>query len=135
MTVSLPALRVSEAPVFRNYSTRSLTRGIGHVPETSLPWQRGKQKNVYLAAHRLGWPGTGSRLLFYNLDKLDKGDKVSLENRRGKKYRYKVTEKLVVKPSDSWAMGEVRGKDLLTLQTCTPIPTFDKRLIVRAERI
>ena len=27
------------------------------------------------------------------------------------------------------------GGDLLTLQTCTPIPTFEKRLIVRAERI
>jgi sortase A len=135
MTVSSPALRVSDAPVFRNYNTRSLTRGIGHVPQTSLPWQRAKQKNVYLAAHRLGWPGTDSRLIFYNLDKLEKGDKVSLKNRQGDKYRYRVTEKLMVDPSDSWVMGEVRGKDLLTLQTCTPIPTFNKRLIVRAERI
>ena len=31
--------------------------------------------------------------------------------------------------------GESAGRDLLTLQTCTPIPTFEKRLIVRAERI
>ena len=29
----------------------------------------------------------------------------------------------------------VRGCDVLTLQTCTPIPSFEKRLIVRAERV
>jgi sortase A len=31
-------------------------------------------------------------------------------------------------------MGQVRGRDMLTLQTCTPIPTLEKRLIVRADR-
>jgi sortase A len=29
----------------------------------------------------------------------------------------------------------VRGRDMLTLQTCTPIPTWKKRLIVRADRL
>jgi sortase A len=32
-------------------------------------------------------------------------------------------------------MGRVRDRDIVTLQTCTPIPEFDKRLIVRADRI
>jgi sortase A len=32
-------------------------------------------------------------------------------------------------------MGQVSGRDMVTLQTCTPIPRFDKRLIVRADRI
>jgi sortase A len=41
----------------------------------------------------------------------------------------------VVGSEDRWVTGRVRGRDLLTLQTCTPIPTFEKRLIVRAERI
>ena len=36
---------------------------------------------------------------------------------------------------EGWVTGRVRGRELLTLQTCTPIPTFQKRLIVRAERI
>lgn len=135
MTLTSSALGVSNAPVFGDDSQRNLDQGVVHVPETSLPWERGRQKNVYLAAHRLGWPGTGSRLIFYNLGQLQKGDKVFLENRRGDTYRYRVTEKLVVEPSDSWVMGEVRGKDILSLQTCTPIPTFHKRLIVRAERV
>jgi sortase A len=32
-------------------------------------------------------------------------------------------------------MGQVVGRDMVTLQTCTPIPTFEKRLIVRADRV
>ena len=54
---------------------------------------------------------------------------------RGVTYRYRVTEKLVVEPTDSWVMGQVRGRDMVSLQTCTPIPTFEKRLVVRADRI
>lgn len=34
---------------------------------------------------------------------------------------------------DSWVMGQVRNRDMLTLQTCIP-PTFEERLVVRADR-
>jgi sortase A len=46
-----------------------------------------------------------------------------------------VSEVLKVDPDDVWVMGEVVGRDMVTLQTCTPIPTYEKRLIVRAERV
>jgi sortase A len=39
-----------------------------------------------------------------------------------------------VGPEDSWVTGRVRGRDLLTLQTCVG-PNFSERLIVRAERV
>ena len=58
-----------------------------------------------------------------------------LKARGGRSHRYRVTEKFVVGPDDSWVMGQVRGRDLVTLQTCTPVPTFEKRLIVRADRV
>jgi sortase A len=32
-------------------------------------------------------------------------------------------------------MGQVVGRDMVTLQTCTPIPSFEKRIIVRADRV
>jgi sortase A len=32
-------------------------------------------------------------------------------------------------------MGQVRGRDMVTLQKCTPISTFQKRLIVSADRV
>jgi sortase A len=74
-------------------------------------------------------------MIFYNLDKLREGDEVVLKDRAGRSYKYRVSEVLVVDPADSWVMGQVRGRDMLTLQTCTPIPTFQKRLIVRADRV
>jgi len=134
MTLSVPALGVRGAPVFDSDAPQALDSGVAHVPETSMPWDGGAQRNVYLAAHRLGYEGTGSRLLFYELDRLGKGDEVVLEGRGGT-YRYRVTEKLVVDPWDSWVMGQVRGRDMVSLQTCTPIPTFERRLVVRADRI
>ena len=92
------------------------------------------QTVAYLAAHRIGYPGTGSRLLFYELDKLRRGDEVILKG-RGETYRYRISGTLVVDSSDSWVMGQAVGRDMVTLQTCTPIPTYEKRLVVRADRI
>ena len=100
-----------------------------------MPWEDRKQKNVYLAGHRLGYEGTGSRLIFYNLDKLSSGDAIVLRDRSGNAYEYRVTEKFEVDPSASWAMDSVRDRDIVTLQTCTPIPTYEKRLIIRADRV
>jgi sortase A len=40
----------------------------------------------------------------------------------------------VVDPSESWVMGQIRGRDMVTLQTCTG-PGYSERLIVRAERV
>ena len=83
----------------------------------------------------MGYRGTWSRMIFYNLDKLKEGDKVVLKDRTGRSYEYRVSETFLAEPSESWVMGQVRGRDMLTLQTCTPIPTFQKRLIVRADRV
>jgi sortase A len=133
MGLTIPALELRNVPVLSGRG--ALTAGVEHVSGTDLPWRGDAQRNVYLAGHRLGYPGTGSRLIFYRLDELSKGDRIVLKDRRGRAYRYRVLDSFVVGPYDSWVMGEVRDRDLLTLQTCTPVPTFDKRLIVRAERI
>jgi sortase A len=135
MGLTLKAIDVYNAPVFDSDSNWALTNGVGHVPDTSLPWSETPQRNVYLEGHRLGWPGTGSYLVFYHLNSLNKGDEVILKDREGKAYRYRVSEVMKVNPEDVWVMGEVVGRDMVTLQTCTPIPTFEKRLIVRADRV
>jgi sortase A len=89
---------------------------------------------VYIAGHYLGWPGTESRLVFYNLNRLKKGDQVVLKDRQGRAYRYRVSESFVAGPDESWVMGQEVGRDMVTLQTCIP-PNFDERLIVRADRV
>lgn len=135
LTLTVGAIGLYDAPVIDSASQEALDAGVVHLPETPMPWEERRQKNVYLAGHRLGYEGTGSRLVFYNLDKLSQGDAVTLKDRSGTTYEYRVTEKFEVAPSDSWAMDSVRGRDIATLQTCTPIPTFEKRLVIRADRI
>ena len=134
MTLSARALGLYNMPVTSSDRREDLDNGLVHVPETSRPWDEGGQKNVFIAGHYLGAPQTTSRLAFYNLHKLKKGDELVLEDGRGQAYKYRVSEKLAVEPGDSWAMGEVRDRDMVTLQTCIP-PDFGKRLLVRADRV
>jgi sortase A len=135
MALTIEEIGIHDAPVFDSDNQWALTNGISHDPETSLPWSDTPQRNVYLAGHRMGYRGTWSRMIFYNLDKLEPGDGVVLEDRSGRSYEYEVSEVFVAEPTDVWVMGQVRGRDMVTLQTCTPIPTFEKRLIVRADRV
>ena len=135
MGLTLKTIDLYNVPVFNSASESALSQGVIHEPETSLPWSNTPQRNVYIAGHRLGYYDTRSRLVFYNLDKLGKGDLVVLKDRDGKAYRYRVSETFVADPTDVWVMGQVRGRDMVTLQTCTPYPTFEKRLIVRADRV
>jgi sortase A len=135
MSLTINDMGLKNVPVLNSDSTRALDQGVIHLPQTSFPWSDTPERNVYLAGHRLGWPGTGSHLVFYQLDELSTGDRVTLRDREGRRYNYRILESFVVGPYDTWVTGRVRGRDLLTLQTCTPIPSFHKRLIVRAERI
>src|SRR5829696_2713358 len=134
MTLTIPEIGLHEAPVFPSADRGALNSGIAHVPETSLPWDDSSHRNVYLAGHHLGWPGTRGRLIFYRLDELEPGDEVLLKDDNGSLFHYRVSETFVVEPTDSWVMGEVRGRDMVSLQTCT-LPDLDKRLIVRADRV
>jgi len=135
MGLTIPSIGIYDAPVYDSASQWALANGIAHLPDTSLPWSDTPQRNVYLAGHRMGYRGTWSRMLFYNLGKVAKGDKVVLKDRSGRTYEYRVSESFLAEPTDAWVTGQVRGRDMLTLQTCTPIPTFEKRLIVRAFRV
>src|SRR5215204_5694241 len=64
-----------------------------HLRDTGFPWQR--TANVYIAGHRIGFPGTDSNLAFYDLEDLKKGDKVYLEDAEGREYTYQVFNKLI----------------------------------------
>jgi sortase A len=122
-----------DVPVINANSQEALDNGVIHFPQSPMPWDERDQKNVYLAGHRLGFPNTGSRLVFYNLDKLKNGDSIVLEDSLGDAYEYRVSEVFVVEPDADWVVDPVRGRDIVTLQTCT-FPDLLNRLIVRADR-
>jgi sortase A len=135
MSLTINTLDLRNVPVLNSDSRAALDQGVIHLRGTSYPWSDTPERNVYLAGHRLGWPGTGSHLVFYRLNELRGGERLTLRDSQGGRYHYRVIKRFVVGPEDRWITGRVRGRDMLTLQTCTPIPTFEKRLIVRAERI
>ena len=72
---------------------------------------------------------------FHDLDTLAPGDEVFLTSADGRRYAFEVYDKMTVEPDDTWVTHPVGGKTVLSLQTCVPIPTFEDRLIVRAELV
>jgi sortase A len=103
-----------------------------HLEGTGFPWQ--DEANVYLAGHRLGYPGTDSLLAFYDQKKLDDGDKIYVTDSEGTEYTYRVFDEFVVKPTNLSVTEPVKGKNILTLQTCT-LPNYTERIITRAELV
>ncbi len=101
-----------------------------HLEGTGFPWE--EEANVYIAGHRLGYPNTESFLAFWDLDALENGDEVTVEDANGKEYVYEVYKEFDVAPTDLYVLDPVAGKNVLTLQTCT-LPDYSRRLIVQAE--
>jgi sortase A len=103
-----------------------------HLRGTGSPWDR--QANVYIAGHRLGFPGTDSWLAFWDLNVLDKGDRVFIEDSEGKRYVYRVFKSFVVAPDEVSVTRPLEGRNIVSLQTCT-LPDYSRRLIVQAEKV
>lgn len=103
-----------------------------HLRGTGNPWNR--QANVYIAGHRLGFPGTNSWLAFWDLNALEKGDEIYITDATGKRYVYRVFKIFIVEPTRVSVTRPIAGKNILTLQTCT-LPDYSDRLIVRAEKV
>lgn len=103
-----------------------------HLQGTGFPWQ--EEANVYIAGHRLGYPNTSSFLAFWDLNNVNMGDEIHLTDAMGRSYTYRVFKELVVGPSDNFITRPVKGKNIVTLQTCT-LPDYSERLIVQAEKV
>lgn len=126
--------RVEDLPVYDaapNGYERALRRGSVHVRGTGWPWQEGAV-NVYIAGHRLGYPGTKSWLVFRDLDELGRGDEVILIDANGTRYTYEVFRKFTFGPNETRVLKPVEGSDVVTLQSCT-LPNYARRLAVQAE--
>jgi sortase A len=140
MSLSVPAMGISDIPVVEGTSEASLSQGAGHLPGTGYPWAPGS--NTYIAGHRLGYPGTPSDHVFWNLPNLGLGDEILLTDSNGTTYTYAVSEIFEVSPTDL-SVTTPTGGDVVSLQTCiedygdywTPGPNWFVRYVVRAERV
>jgi sortase A len=134
--VTVPSMeRIKDAPVPDTFGEdeESLKNYVGiHLQGTGFPWQ--EEANVYLAGHRLGYPGTSSWLSFWDLDNVKEGDQITVTDANDKEYTYRVFKEFVVEPTDVSVTKPIVGKSILTLQTCT-LPNYSQRLIVQAELV
>lgn len=126
--VDVPSIRV-KLPVF-HYTTKSvLKKGAGHLLGSSLP-VGGKGTHAVISAHR----GLPSAKMFTDLDQLKEGDQFYLHI-LNKVLAYQVDQTKVVKPTQTEALAAVKGKDYVTLLTCTPYGVNSHRLLVRGHRV
>src|SRR5215208_2686536 len=140
MSLSVPAMGIADIPVVEGTSEASLSQGAGHVPGTGYPWVPGS--NTYIAGHRIGYPGTPSDHVFWNLPNLSQGDRILLTDSDGTTYTYAVSEIFEVSPTDL-SVTAPTGGDVVSLQTCiedygdywTPGPNWFVRYVVQAERV
>lgn len=108
---------------------------IAHAKNSALPGQ--KDKAMYLFAHSTsqGLQMVRKNSVFYLLGELKTDDPIFI-NYDGQVYGYKVYAQKIVKASDvEYLDYREEGKEILILQTCWPLGTDWKRLLIFAERI
>jgi len=122
--LEIPRLGISTI-VLEGVDSRTLRRGVGHIPETATPGAGG---NVGLAAHRDSF--------FRGLKDIRKNDIIRLKTLDGS-YQYRVEQTEIVTPEDTQVLADT-GIPELTLVTCYPfyyVGSAPKRFIVHAQRV
>jgi sortase A len=139
---SIPALGLYDQYVTNTNDFSAVDYGAVKLPNSGFPWQKGA--NTYIAAHRLGYPGTASYHQFYDLPALQLGDIVYLGDANGTTYTYKVSGFKEIAPNQvAEVTGPQGGRDMVSLQTCienygdywTMGPNWYVRYIVQADRV
>lgn len=134
MTLTVPKLGLKDVALPTGSSQAELDReGVLRLRGSGLPWREGS--NTFIAGHALGFPKTRVPYAFYELGEMMPGDEIFIKGADGRRYAFRVYDRLTVEPDDFWVTYPVEGKTVVSLQSCTPIPTFENRLVVRGELV
>jgi len=134
VTLTVPKLGLEDVAVPTGSSQAELDReGIIHLEGTGVPWQEGS--NTFIVGHALGFLRTRVPYVFYELDRMEPGDEIIAEDPTGEEYVFRVYDRMTVQPTDYWVTYPEDGRTIISLQTCIPAPTFEKRLVVRGELV
>ena len=118
------------APIVESVSSEyGLSQGAWHIPETSSPDRGG---NTVITGHRFKYLPPNN-LTFYLFHKLEIGDIVSIIWKE-KDYFYRVKEIKIVPDTDLSILKQTKNSTL-TMFTCHPIYSTEKRLVVVSELI
>ncbi len=113
--------------VFEGSDSTTMNKGFWHFPISQRPGERG---NFVVIGHRYA-KLPPSKDTFFNLDKVKVGDKVEVLQDNSE-YTYVVTNVREVEKNDVSVL-ENYNDYRLTLITCSPLWTSEKRLVITAK--
>lgn len=110
---------------------KALTHGVAHAKTSALP---GFSGNVFIFAHSaVDWSQANQfNAIFYLINKLEAGDQIILYYQNSK-YLYSVTDKKIIKATETNYLSNQSSNQTLTLMTCWPPGTTLNRLVVIAK--
>lgn len=114
-------------PIITGITKKNLAISAASIEGTGSPGEPG---NYCIAAHR----GRTFGRQFNRLDELVKGDIIEVLSKETK-YKYEVTEKLLVKAEDTWVLMPDGKEKLITLITCDYSTEPWQRLIIKGRLI
>jgi sortase A len=118
----------------------SLTLGPGHYPDCGQGFPPplctgfdevwpGQEGRVVLSGHRTTYLHP-----FYDIDKLDKGDKIYVDTKWGD-FTYEVYQQTAVLPTDPTVVVQKDGRKEIVLTTCNPKYSASQRLVTYARQV
>lgn len=119
-----------------NSQMKAMEKGVAHFAIPGANAVPGQIGNTVLSGHSsndLFDPGD-YKFIFAQLDKLQVGDTI-YTNYNSVRYTYSITKKEVVLPTQVDKLTYPTSKPILTLITCTPLGTAEKRLLITAEQV
>ncbi|MEE1060440.1 MAG: class C sortase [Ruminococcus sp.] len=126
--VDIPKIDVY-LPIYHGTDTEVLSKGVGHLQNTSFP-VGGPDTHSVISAHS-GYPG---ETFFDYLTDLEVGDEFYIQV-LDRKLKYVVDQIKVVLPDTVEDLRITAGADHVTLLTCTPYSINTHRLLVRGTRV
>lgn len=127
--ISIPKIAV-RLPIFDQTTEAFLAKGAAYLEGTSFPIG-GESTHSVISGHR----GLTEAKLFTDLPDLEKGARFYIELGEAEIHAYQVDDIKVVEPTDVSSLQIEKGKDYITLVTCTPYMINSHRLLVRGHRV
>ena len=126
--IKIPKMEI-ELPIILGANKANMAKGAVHLTQTSYPIG-GVNTNSVIAGHR----GYAKAAFFRNIQKLEYGDKIYIQNFR-EQLVYEVAEIKIINPTDINELLIRQGEDLITLITCHPYRANYQRYMVVCKRV
>ena len=126
-SVEIPKIDVC-LPVYHGTSETVLKKGAGHLECSSFPIG-GESAHAVISAHT----GLSTAKMFTDLTELKEGD-IFFLHVLDRTLAYSVCSIQVVRPEETEPLSIQKGRDIVTLLTCTPYGVNTHRLLVTGER-